>query len=66
MSFETVGLLASFFALVMFMSPIDQIQSIRKIKKSDEVSPAIYMAIGELLTLDYLRGGNKQLVHFHS
>jgi len=45
MSIETVGLLASFFALVMFISPIDQIKSIRKIKKSDEVSPAIYMAM---------------------
>jgi uncharacterized protein with PQ loop repeat len=45
MSFEIVGLLASFFALVMFTSVIDQIQNIRKIKKSDEVSPALYMAM---------------------
>lgn len=45
MSIETVGLLASFFALVMFISPIAQIRSIRKIGKSDEVSPMMYMAM---------------------
>jgi uncharacterized protein with PQ loop repeat len=45
MSFEIVGLLASFFALVMFISVIDQIQNLRKFKKSDEVSPALYMAM---------------------
>jgi len=45
MSFEIVGLLASFFAMVMFISVIDQIQNLRKIKKSDEVSPALYMAM---------------------
>ncbi|MCE5213974.1 MAG: SWEET family sugar transporter [Methanobacterium sp.] len=45
MSIETVGLMASFFALVMFISPIAQIQSIRKIGKSDEVSPMMYLAM---------------------
>jgi uncharacterized protein with PQ loop repeat len=45
MSIETVGLMASIFAVVMFVSPIAQIQSIRKIGKSDEVSPVLYMAM---------------------
>lgn len=45
MSIETIGLLASIFAVVMFISPIAQIQSIRKIKKSEEVSPVMYMAM---------------------
>lgn len=45
MSIETVGLLASIAALVVFISPIDQIRTIIKIKKSDEVSPALYMAM---------------------
>lgn len=45
MSIETVGLLASFFALVMFISPMAQIKNIRKIEKSDEVSPIMYMAM---------------------
>jgi uncharacterized protein with PQ loop repeat len=45
MSIETVGLLASIFALVMFISPLAQINTIVKIKKSDEVSPVLYMAM---------------------
>ncbi|EKQ55825.1 MAG: MtN3/saliva family [Methanobacterium sp. Maddingley MBC34] len=44
-SIETIGLLASLTAIIMFISPIAQIQSIRKIKKSDEVSPALYIAM---------------------
>lgn len=45
MSIETIGLMASIFAVVMFVSPIAQIQNIRKIGKSDEVSPVMYMAM---------------------
>ena len=45
MSIEIVGLLASFFALVMFISVIDQIKNLRKFKKSDEVSTALYIAM---------------------
>jgi solute carrier family 50 (sugar transporter) len=45
MSIETIGLLASIFAVVMFISPVAQIQNIRRIKKSDEVSPVMYMAM---------------------
>jgi uncharacterized protein with PQ loop repeat len=45
MSIETVGLLASIFAVVMFISPLAQINTIIKIKKSDEVSPILYMAM---------------------
>ena len=45
MSIEIIGLMASIFAVVMFVSPIDQIQSIRKIGKSDEVSPVMYIAM---------------------
>jgi solute carrier family 50 (sugar transporter) len=42
MSIETVGLLASVMAVVMFFSPRDQIRNIIKIKKSDEVSPILF------------------------
>lgn len=42
---ETIGLLASFMAVVMFVSPLDQIRNIIKIKKSDEVSPVLYGAM---------------------
>jgi len=45
MLIETVGLLASIFAVVMFVSPVAQIRNIMKIKKSDEVSPVLYMAM---------------------
>ncbi|MCC7549935.1 MAG: SWEET family sugar transporter [Methanobacterium sp.] len=45
MIIETVGLLASIFAVVMFLSPVAQIHTVIKIKKSDEVSPALYMAM---------------------
>jgi solute carrier family 50 protein (sugar transporter) len=45
MSIETIGLLASFMAVVMFVSPLDQIRNIVKIKKSDEVSPVMYLAM---------------------
>lgn len=43
--FEIIGLAASIFALIMFISPLSQIQRIRKVKKSDEVSPVMYMAM---------------------
>ena len=45
MLIETVGLLASIFAVVMFISPLAQINTIIKIKKSDEISPILYMAM---------------------
>ncbi|NYB52256.1 MAG: hypothetical protein HVN35_06855 [Methanobacteriaceae archaeon] len=45
MSIEIIGLMASIFAVVTFISPLAQIQKIREIKKSDEVSPVIYMAL---------------------
>jgi len=45
MSIETIGLLASIFAVVMFISPLAQINKIIKIKKSDEISPILYMAM---------------------
>lgn len=42
---ETIGLLASFMAVVMFVSPLDQIRNILRIKKSDEVTPVLYGAM---------------------
>ncbi|MCK9151681.1 SemiSWEET family sugar transporter [Methanobacterium alcaliphilum] len=45
MSIEAVGLMASIAALIVFISPLDQIRTILKFKKSDEVSPALYMAM---------------------
>lgn len=42
---ETIGLLASCMAVVMFVSPLDQIRNIVKIKKSDEISPVLYVAM---------------------
>jgi uncharacterized protein with PQ loop repeat len=42
---ETIGLIASLFALLVFISPLAQIHKIFKIKKSDEVSPVIYMSM---------------------
>jgi uncharacterized protein with PQ loop repeat len=45
LTIETIGLLASLFAMVVFISPLAQIHTIVKIKKSDEVSPVLYMAM---------------------
>ena len=45
MSIETIGLFASIFAVVMFISPLAQIKSIINIGKSDEISPVMYIAM---------------------
>lgn len=42
MSIETIGLIASIFAILMFISPIDQIRDIIRDKTSHTVSPLIY------------------------
>jgi solute carrier family 50 protein (sugar transporter) len=42
MSIEIIGLIASIFAILMFISPIDQIRDIIKDKTSHTVSPLIY------------------------
>jgi solute carrier family 50 protein (sugar transporter) len=42
MTIEIIGLIASIFAILMFISPIDQIRDIIKDKTSHTVSPLIY------------------------
>lgn len=42
MSIEIIGLIASIFAIIMFVSPIDQIRDIIRDKTSHTVSPLIY------------------------
>ena len=42
MSIEIIGLIASIFAILMFISPIDQIRDILRDKTSHTVSPLIY------------------------
>jgi solute carrier family 50 protein (sugar transporter) len=42
MSIETIGLIASIFAILMFISPIDQIREIIRDRTSHTVSPLIY------------------------
>ena len=42
MSIETIGLIASVFAILMFISPVDQIRDIIRDKTSHTVSPLIY------------------------
>ncbi|MGF7118900.1 SemiSWEET family transporter [Methanobacterium oryzae] len=41
-SIETIGLIASIFAMLMFISPIDQMRDIIRDKTSHTVSPLIY------------------------
>ncbi|WP_414468607.1 SemiSWEET family transporter [Methanobacterium sp. ACI-7] len=43
MSIETIGLIASIFAILMFISPIDQIRDIMRDKTSHTVSPIMYL-----------------------
>ncbi|MGZ7043444.1 MAG: SemiSWEET family transporter [Methanobacterium sp.] len=43
MSIEIIGLIASIFAIIMFISPIDQIRDIIRDKTSHTVSPLIYL-----------------------
>ncbi|MGB9936830.1 MAG: SemiSWEET family transporter [Methanobacterium sp.] len=45
MSIETIGLIASFFAILMFISPIDQIKDIIRDKTSHTVSPIMYLVM---------------------
>lgn len=42
MSIETIGLIASIFAVLVFISPLDQIRDIVRDKTSHTVSPLIY------------------------
>lgn len=42
MLIETIGLIASITAILMFISPVDQIRDIIKDKTSHGVSPVIY------------------------
>jgi uncharacterized protein with PQ loop repeat len=42
MLIETIGLIASFTAILMFISPVDQIRDILKDKSSHGISPVIY------------------------
>ena len=42
---ETIGLIASMTAILMFASPIAQIKSIIENKTSDGISPVIYMTM---------------------
>jgi len=42
MDIEIVGIIASITAILMFISPIDQIRDIIKYKTSHEVSPVLY------------------------
>ncbi len=42
MSIETIGLIASFFAILMFTSTIDQMRDIIRDKTSHTVSPLLY------------------------
>jgi solute carrier family 50 protein (sugar transporter) len=42
MSIEIIGIIASIFAILMFISPIDQIRDIIRDKTSHTVSPLIY------------------------
>lgn len=43
MSVEFIGLIASIFGIIMFISPIDQIKDILENKTSRNVSPLIYL-----------------------
>ncbi len=43
MNIEIIGLIASIFAIIMFISPIDQIREIIRDKTSHTVSPLIYL-----------------------
>ncbi|MBM4240208.1 MAG: hypothetical protein FJ150_00755 [Euryarchaeota archaeon] len=45
MSIETIGLIASLTAILMFTSPIAQIRNIIKNRTSQTISPAIYAAM---------------------
>ena len=41
-SIEIIGLIASIFAIIMFLSPIDQMRDIFRDKTSHTVSPLLY------------------------
>ncbi len=45
MSIEIIGLIASILAIIMFISPVDQIRDILRDKTSHTVSPLIYLVM---------------------
>lgn len=45
MSIEIIGIIASILAIIMFISPLDQIRDILRDKTSHTVSPLIYLVM---------------------
>jgi solute carrier family 50 protein (sugar transporter) len=64
MDIETIGLIASITAILMFISPIDQIRDIIKYKTSHEVSPILYgmMIINCIFWVSYGFGINNMFI----